>query len=512
MPVHLREDIPDADQAAARIFAALARDGRIGICVFGRDGIVCLCQGIDAALAPGIGEDMADFPLFAGMWQAVLDLQSAGGSIDLPSIGLGQASPARFDLQVVWIKAEQVFCALFHPASQRISLEFAAAQAARDKSLLLQQIAQQQAQIVAQNALMQTFITHVPAAVAMLDADLHYQMVSQRWCADFDVDAAALLRQRFQSGLPGKARRWEQALRRPPGGTATGIEKFALPDGDVAWHRWERQKLGADGQAGTLVFAEDITEAVAQTARLRAQAARLGALNGEMRRFALAASHDLRAPLRQIAAFAQFLADDHCGDLDAEGSEFVGLIQQCALRMTGMIDALLRYARITHEENAMSVFAIAQAVEAACDNLRAEIVLRGALVACSPRVKMRGDLALVTILFQNLIDNALKYIAVDPVRITVEARAEDGGLLVSVTDNGPGIAPHLQAKAFDLFQRLGAAQAVPGAGVGLSICRKIVESHGGEMAIDPDYTGGLRYLIRLPTAPAHRGRRAPKSR
>lgn len=499
MPAPLQDDSSTQDFSAAGIFAALAQSGIMGLCVFGLDGIVRQCSGIAAPVAPAIGSDIADMPIFAGLWDAILDLRQTRASIDLPSLGFGGDSAIRYDVRIVWMAGEHMFCAVFHPASQRIGLEFAASQAARDHRLLLEKIAQQQAEIVAQNQLMQTFVTHVPAAVAMLDADLNYLMVSNRWREDFGSGDANLAMQPFQAGLPVASQRWEQALRRRQQGAATGVEKFVLADGSLDWHRWERQHFGtSSGRQGTLVFSEKITAAVEQTAKLRAQAARLQALNGEMRRFALAASHDLRAPLRQIAAFAQFLSDDHSDALNTEGGEFVALIRTCAQRMIGMLDALLRYARISHVEINMTSFAIADAVHSASDNLRADLVLRGAVVQCGTRQKMRGDLGLMTILFQNLIDNALKYISLDPVRIVIDAWPEANGLVLTVTDNGPGIPTHLQAKAFDLFQRLAAAPAIPGAGVGLSMCQKIVELHGGTMAMDAEFSGGLRYVMRLP--------------
>lgn len=499
MPTPLQDEISRQDPPDAGIFAALAQSGIIGLCAFGIDGIVRQCCGIAAPVAPAIDSDIADMPIFAGLWEAILDLRETGASIDLPSLGFGGDGTARYDVRIVWLRGENLFCALFHPASQRIGLEFVTTQAVRDHRLLLEKIAQQQEQIIAQNQLMQTFVTHVPAAVAMLDDDLNYLMVSDRWRENFGPGNADLVRQPFQAGLPVEARRWEQALRRPRTGAAAGVEKFVLADGSIDWHRWERQHFGSGrGQRGTLVFSEKITAAVEQTAKLRSQAARLEMLNGEMRRFALAASHDLRAPLRQIAAFAQFLADDHSAALNDEGGEFVGLIHGCAQRMIGMLDALLRYARISHAEINMTCFALADAVRSAQDNLRADMERRGAVVACGTRENMRGDLGLMIILFQNLMDNALKYASADPVSIVIDARAEGDGLLLSVTDNGPGIAAHLQAKAFDLFQRLAAAQAIPGAGVGLSMCQKIVELHGGTMAMDAEFSDGLRHVIWLP--------------
>ena len=219
-----------------------------------------------------------------------------------------------------------------------------------------------------------------------------------------------------------------------------------------------------------------------------------------MRQFSLAVSHDLRAPIRQIGAFAQFLAEDHASHLAEAEAEYVSLIRQCAARMLGMIDALLVYAKISQAAAQVTRFPLASLVQNARANLGAELAARGAVIVCPDNPEMRGDFALLTLVFQNLLDNSLKYAKADPLRLAIEVASLEPGLVLHYTDNGPGIPRHLQGKAFDIFQRLGAPQGISGAGVGLAMCRKIVEMQGGTLEIDGDFTAGLRLVMKLPSA------------
>ena len=499
--------------STARLLAALTGRKALGLCAFDSAGQVRASSGIEAGHGPAPGSHIEDFPFFAGLGEALRALPVGGGAIELPGLGAGDAHGARYDVRICWIAEEALFVALFHPAGTRIGFEFEAAQGARENRILLERVRRQQEQIEAQNELLRTFVANVPAAVAMLDGNFNYVLASQRWREDFASPAADLAQKPFRAGIAAKSRRFEQALRRKDGMLRQGVEKLEGAGGAIEWHRWEQQPWSHPGQTpgGTLVFAERITRTVEQTARLRAQARRLAALNDQMRSFALAASHDLRAPLRQIAAFASFLDADHASALGDQGREFVRLIGQCSERMTGMVEALLRYARLTYAETELTTFTLASAVKSAGANLQRDIAARGAKIEVRGSVQLRGDFALFCILLQNLIDNSLKYGRGAGAAIEIALDADDAGLTLSFSDNGPGIPRQVQAKAFDLFQRLGASAAVPGAGVGLAQCRKIAELHGGEMVIDGAYQDGLRLLLRLPAQMARGARRARKA-
>lgn len=487
--------VPDARLLMDRLLQAQA----FGICAFGGDGVIAIREGLPAVVGLEPGSAIDDWPAFTGLMHSLQALQQSGGTMELPAIGQGGL---KFDIAISWLDEFGLFVARFFPAQARAKLDAMAAQAPREKRILLEKIRRQQAEIEARNELMRRFIAGVPAAVAMLDERFRYVMVSARWqkeLGEAGVDVAGL---RFGQGLAGKAKRWEAALRRSDKAALGGIEKMETSDGKPQWLRWERADMAATSAHGVrmLLFAENITEDLLQTQKLRAQGRKLANLNEEMRRFALAASHDLRAPLRQIGSFAAFLQEDHAGQLEPEGQNFVGRIEECAGRMGQMLDALLRYAKITQPESAPSAVSLSKVVQAARANLRAEWSAGAARLHMPRGVKVMGDAGLLTILFQNLIDNALKYAGARPLMMTIGAApGRDGMLELTFADNGSGIAPGKQAKAFDLFQRLGAGD-VAGNGVGLATCRKIVELQGGQMHIDPAYQGGLRFNITLPMA------------
>ena len=496
----MEESLPTEQQIMnARVFESLANHGAIGLCLFDETGGVTARIGPRDAFLPDVGGNIEDSPLFVGLMESVRKLKADGGFVEMPSLGMDARSSERFDLRICWLADESVFAALVHPASGRIEIEFTIAQAARQNRLLMELVQQQQDQIKSQNELLRVFVAKVPAAVAMLDKNMNYLMVSQRWQEDFPGAGTNLAGKPFAAGLPGGAQRWQAALQMPRSAGRAGVEKLESPDGQTAWHRWERAEWHPAGQheGGTLVFSENITRMVQQTARLRAQSQRLNSLNQEMRQFSLAISHDLRAPIRQIAAFAQFMMEEQEGNAPGE---YVNLIRECASRMLAMIDALLAYAKISQAAPGFGQVPLSEAVSRACANLRSDVFARGALVSCNTALAVRGDPDLLSLVFQNLIDNSLKYADAERLHISLDAEIEGEDTIVRFTDNGPGIAANLQGKAFDLFQRLGGASKASGAGVGLTTCRKIIELHGGKLTIDPEFSGGLRYLIRFPGA------------
>ncbi|MDE2116236.1 MAG: hypothetical protein KGJ29_15395, partial [Hyphomicrobiales bacterium] len=428
---------PDVRLLMERLLQAQA----FGLCAFGTNGVIVMREGLPANVGLEPGSVIDDWPAFTGLLDTLLALQQSGGKLELPAIG---HNGLKFDIAISWFDEFGLFIARFFPAQARTKLDAMAAQAPREKRILLEKIRRQQGEIEARNELMRRFIAGVPAAVAMLDERLRYVMVSARWQKELvqaGVDVAGL---RFGQGFAGKVKRWEAALRRLDKAALGGIEKIEAGDGKTQWLRWERADMAATSAHGvrTLLFAENITEDLLQTQKLRAQGRKLASLNDEMRRFALAASHDLRAPLRQIGSFASFLQEDHAAQLEPEGQIFVGRIEACADRMGGMLDALLRYAKITPPEGAPGAVSLSKVVQAARANLRAEWRASEAHMRMPRGLIVMGDAGLLTILFQNLIDNALKYANARPLQMAISAEpGRDGMLDLSFADNGGGIAP-----------------------------------------------------------------------
>jgi PAS domain S-box-containing protein len=220
--------------------------------------------------------------------------------------------------------------------------------------------------------------------------------------------------------------------------------------------------------------------------------------NEELQHFAYVASHDLQEPLRMISSYLQLLARRYKGRLDTDADEFIDYAVDGAKRMQNMIVALLSYARVgTHGGELKEVDAGA-ALGAALDNLKLAVEDSGAQVTHDPLPTVPADESQLTQLFQNLISNSLKFRGTGPPIIHVSARRDGGYWVFSVKDNGIGIDTEYGERIFRIFQRLHGKGDYPGTGIGLSICKKIVERHGGRIWIESAPGEGATFYFTLP--------------
>jgi signal transduction histidine kinase len=225
--------------------------------------------------------------------------------------------------------------------------------------------------------------------------------------------------------------------------------------------------------------------------------------NAELEQFAYVASHDLQEPLRKVASFCQLLQRRYLGQLDARADQYIEFAVDGAKRMQALIDDLLAFSRVGRVEREPVLVSCASALSQARVNLTAEIRRAGASVESDQLPSVRAEMSLITSLFQNLLSNAIKFRRPDrppAVRITA---ADQGELwLFSVTDNGIGIEPEYAERIFVIFQRLHDRTAYAGTGIGLAMCRKIVEHYGGTIWLDTTFRDGARFYFTLPVAPA----------
>ncbi len=238
-----------------------------------------------------------------------------------------------------------------------------------------------------------------------------------------------------------------------------------------------------------------------QQRKLAEQAQSLSAANADLRRFSLAMSHDLQAPVRQIKRFADFIAEEGHG-LDERRLDFLHEIGAGAARMQAMIATLLRYMRIAQQEPSFSDFELGGALDLALSNLRSDVAAAQAQINSQNLPLVHGDQGLLALVFQNLIQNSLKYRSAATPIIDITAQLQNELVEIAVTDNGCGIDPASAPRAFALFQRLNADQAVSGVGAGLPVCQRIIEMHGGKIWIDTAHQHGLCVKFTLPLAAA----------
>ena len=231
---------------------------------------------------------------------------------------------------------------------------------------------------------------------------------------------------------------------------------------------------------------------------LAGYAAELERSNSELEQFAYVASHDLQEPLRKVTSFCQLLQRRYGGQLDERADQYIEFAVDGAKRMQVLINDLLAFSRVGRSGQELEPVACDSALAAARANLSGQIDQAGAVIEAGPLPVVRAQLTLMIAVFQNLLGNALKFKGERPPRITITA-ARDGAFWVfSVTDNGIGIEPQYAERVFLIFQRLHDRAAYPGTGIGLAMCRKIIEYFGGRIWLDTGAAGGASFRFTVP--------------
>ena len=256
-----------------------------------------------------------------------------------------------------------------------------------------------------------------------------------------------------------------------------------------------------ESSEGILVTAaiRDISMRKIAEAHLVKTVADLKRSNDELQQFAYVASHDLQEPLRTVASFTQLLAQRYQGKLDADADEFISYAVDGCNRMKELIQDLLAYSRAGAEGKALAEISGENALQRATHALEMIIKESGAIVTHDLLPTITTDLGQLTQVFQNLVGNAIKYRGVEVPQVHVSARQNGGNeWIFSVRDNGLGIDPQYFEKIFVIFQRLHGREAFAGTGIGLSICKKIVERLGGRIWVESLIKKGSTFYFALP--------------
>jgi len=243
---------------------------------------------------------------------------------------------------------------------------------------------------------------------------------------------------------------------------------------------------------------EEITgrkEAEEERAR---QSAELRRANEELLQFASMASHELQEPVRMMERYTQLLKEDSQGKLGAEGEELADVVVGAARRLRRLIEDLLALTRVEARERRLEAASIEDLLEQALGDLRDTVEETGAAVTRSPLPKIEVEPSQIVQIFHNLIGNALKFRGQEPPKVHVAARREGGEWVFSVRDNGIGIDPAEAEAVFAIFKRL--RTEIPGTGVGLAICKKIVERHGGRIWVESEPGRGSTFYFTIPTS------------
>ncbi len=229
--------------------------------------------------------------------------------------------------------------------------------------------------------------------------------------------------------------------------------------------------------------------------------AELARSNQELQQFAYIASHDLQEPLRAIGGFSGLLARRYRNKLDAEAQEYLDFLTAAATRMQRMIVDLLDYSRLGHEPKPFQPVNLRDVLDAALSLLQTAVQELGAEFLIGDLPTIQGDSQQLVQLFQNLVGNALKFHGEELPSIMISGRRTGNEWLITVRDNGIGIDPEKAADVFQIFRRLHSQEQYPGTGIGLAVCKRIVERHRGRIWVQPNDDGrGTSFCFAFPVA------------
>lgn len=317
-------------------------------------------------------------------------------------------------------------------------------------------------------------------------ADCHHtstcQIGAQEWRIDFTSQGEWMQTRRSSLGLPIFF-----------GGTV-----FAILLGSLLWRFTGRTARVEQLVSQRTVELEAANELIReQRDRLESGKLILEESNQQLKEFAFAASHDLQTPLRGMASYAQFLKEDYSSLLDEVGNQFVDRIISNADRMKQLISQLLEYSQVESQKDALRPTDLNQVLGDVLLLLQTEIETADATITFDEMPTVDCDPKQIAQLFRNLMTNGLKYRSENPLKIHVSVRKTDVYEIV-VEDNGIGVAEPFQAKIFDIFRRLHTQDEYPGTGIGLALCRRITQRHGGTISVDSEIGNGCRFRFTLP--------------
>jgi PAS domain S-box-containing protein len=252
------------------------------------------------------------------------------------------------------------------------------------------------------------------------------------------------------------------------------------------------------GMQMILLAIEDITERRQREEELKKLSEELARSNIDLRDFAYVASHDLKKPLQSIEGFAKLLARRYKGKLDAKADEFIEYIGSGVKMMQELIKDLLEYSQVGVKRKKLKSIDCSFVVGKAIGNLQAAIEERNALVTYDELPTIMANTSQIISLFQNLIDNAIKFRSEEAPRIHISTERKGDEWVFSIRDNGIGIDPKDSERIFGMFQRLHGSTDYPGTGIGLAICKRIIEWHGGRLWVKSKIGKGSTFYFTMP--------------
>lgn len=351
------------------------------------------------------------------------------------------------------------------------------------------------------------FIKHTPAAIAMFDHNMRYMIASDRWYEDYGLETQEIIGKSHYDVFPeiNKLPEWKSVHRRCLQGGVEIREQdlFVRNDGRVEWLKWEIHpwRTSNDQIGGIIIFTELITDRIKAEEHLKKLNNQLTESNKELEQFAYVASHDLQEPLRMVSSFLQLLEKKYKTQLDEAAHQYIHYAVDGAERMKTLINDLLKFSRVGTATEAMVPVDCNGVMNTVTKLFEEKINELGATINAPVLPSVMGNKIQIEQLFQNLVGNALKYRGKEPPVVTIGIEEETSEWKFSVKDNGIGIDNKFFDKIFVIFQRLHGKNEYGGTGIGLAICKKIVERHGGKIWIESELGKGSRFYFTLPKNP-----------
>lgn len=278
-----------------------------------------------------------------------------------------------------------------------------------------------------------------------------------------------------------------------------GQKKALICNGRALYSR-EGNKVGA-----VMVFHDNTQQSSIENQKniLEKEKNHLLHINQELERFSAVAAHDLKSPLNSITQFAELLKEDYGDKLGSDGGELLQVIMNAGARLRNLIDDLLSYARGGKDLGEMTLFDSRLLVDEIIDSLRGNLQKVNASFEIGPLPALYADRTGISQVFQNLISNAIKYRKSEPLVIQIQSQDSSTGWHFQIADNGIGFQPEDQKSAFDVFKRFGGSQKIEGSGLGLPICKRIIELHGGSIWLTSKKGIGTTFYFTLPKPQPH---------
>ncbi len=350
--------------------------------------------------------------------------------------------------------------------------------------------------------LLNLFLEYVPAAIAMFDQQMRYQFVSRHWYSEYNISDDNIIGKSYYDVFPETPERWKTIHQWCLEGYSAQCEEdlFIRANGEQQWLKWEIRPWVdiSEKVSGIIMSTEVITERKEAKEALKQLNQDLSRSNRELEQFAYVASHDLQEPLRAISSYTQLLAKKYQSNLDAQADKYIHYIVDGATNMQQLIQDLLSFSRVGTHGKELAVTDCEVVLNRVLDNLNVAIIESDVIVTYDSLPVVMGDDIQLSQLLQNLIGNAIKFRSQELPRVHISAELKAKEWIFSVRDNGIGIEPEYFERIFTIFQRLHTRREYAGTGIGLAVCKKIVERHGGKIWVESELGVGTTFYFSIP--------------